>query len=455
MNKYLKLSVAIASVISLLLLFIFCFFLFPVIDDTNLNYLISNDSVWNITYQFGINWDARILSPLVFFKHYLQKYLPHSIGAIFYLLIFFLNSYIVLFKFLKLKFNKPLNSFIFFSFFSLCVFYGLNTIVFQVIFWQSGGYYQLCLLVGLLWIILFDLIYDNLGNKYYSKLFILISIIAGTLTYNITICLVFYSLIKAYVNKKGIGKILGIGVLIILILNFLIMVSPGSLQRTNLVQSQISSKLVLQILRAAVHITIDYFSWSKIIIGFIFLFAFTIHLFSPTNIYDDYNLENIKNNILKSKFLLLALSSIIPFLIAPSLGSKRTALFFIIFIIIFFFQLFLSFLRRIIIIRKPLQNLSFMIMFSFFVYHIFTFSDHIYVAFDLKKQNNSRLQILSNAKRNNIDTVNLSAFKFELKDIPFSLDFVKETDINNDSNNQQIMHYKNIYNVKKIVVEKK
>jgi hypothetical protein len=94
-------------------------------------------------------------------------------------------------------------------------------------------------------------------------------------------------------------------------------------------------------------------------------------------------------------------------------------------------------------------------MFSFFVYHIFTFSDHIYVAFDLKKQNNSRLQILSNAKRNNIDTVNLSAFKFELKDIPFSLDFVKETDINNDSNNQQIMHYKNIYNVKKIVVEKK
>src|SRR5690606_26139593 len=110
----------------------------PVGDDMAYIMSLKKSNVLDFTIYEGMISDSRWMTPIAFFRNVLMKYLPHSLSLTLYTILFFINTYIIFFHFLRIKLSSNAERIILYSFFTLIVFYGLNKITSEVIFWQAG-----------------------------------------------------------------------------------------------------------------------------------------------------------------------------------------------------------------------------------------------------------------------------------------------------------------------------
>ena len=450
MNKFLSKTLFVISLFSLLFILFYAFILWAWGDDMLYIHILSKKSLIDFTLNEGKTIDARWLTPLAFIRNFVFKYIPHSFAISFYILIYFISTYLLFFKLLEINISDKKEKFIFWTFFSLILFYGLNKITGQVIFWQAGAYYSLNLFFGLLWIIYFKKITFQKKSNKTIIIFILFSLLAGTLTYNLSVALVTYAVLTYIINSfKNYEKTI-IGLIIIITVTFILILSPSALNRATDTELSLFQQ-VMGVFRAFIHVPKNYFSNSYTLIILLALFSITYYFYNPKKNLSDINIKGFKSLINYLFFPLIAFSTIAPFLVAPHLASLRTALYFMIFGSLFVLNFYNDILTRILKMETPLKNLSGIIILFFFIFHIFIFADHYYIAYDIKKQHKERHNYLIEKAKNNVNYVELKPYNFQFT--PFTLQFLKSVEPTNNYRNYRNVHYQICYGIDTIIIK--
>jgi len=440
----------ILSILSLLYIIGYCFVLWPWADDMVYRHELKNISIWDFTINEGKTVDTRWLSPLAFVRNIFFKYVAHQIGLVFYVLIFYTNTWILFFKIIKYQFIDKKDAFIFYSFFTLLVFYGLHVVVSEVIFWQAGAYYQLNLIVGLLAI--------NEANKFdqdtddKNVLSYLLFAFCGTLTYNLSLPILIYLIVVLIRNydkfRKEKLKELTLNIILIFSVMCLMILMPSTFNRVS-EQYNIITRLLIA-LRAFVHVPIEYFSYSYSIYSMIF-FAFVYALYNPVKIIEDIDFSSFRKIIVYFTFLILSISTIFPFLIAPHLASKRTSLFFMVFLSIFVLVFTRDLISKVFGSFNSFKNIAFVSIFFFNIFHLYSFSDHYYMAYGVRKQYLVRDQYLKQAALAGEKKVYVPSYQFEMF-VPYTLNSLKEFDLTSNPKIWNNGQYQYLYGIDSILI---
>lgn len=451
MNKAFTSILIILSIIGIAMILFYPFILWPWGDDIYYKFILSKQSIIQFTINEGLNFDARGLSPLALFSHFLYKFLPHSIAIVFYILCFLCSIYMLLFRIIKLNVHSTKDKFIFFIFFSIIMFHGLNIITSEVLFWQAGAYYSLNLVFGIFWIILFNKISFAYTNKIKLVFFYILSIIAGTFTYNLSFMLCCYvALFYLAYNFKNYKKTIW-ALLIIITIAMLLILSPASFNRVN-TDNLTAFQKIGGIIRAFVHVPKKYCEYSYPLIFFIFVFSFTYHLYKPYNQDNDIKFNN-HNDILKYFiFIIVAFTSIAPFLFAPALASIRTSVFFMFFASVFIFKFSQDIFSITFKYKHAQKNIAGVIILFVLIYHIFSFADHYYIAYDLRKQYLKRDEFLKQEALKHKTYVELEPYVFQFT--PFTLEYLKRVEPTNNPNSYKNKQYQLVYGIDTIVIKK-
>ena len=450
MNKNLKIILFITAVIGLSMVLLYSFMLWPWGDDMAYRFSLKHRLFFDSTLNEGLKFDARLLTPIAFFRNFIYKFVSHGLAIFSYVIVFYLSTFLIFNYIIKTAFNDWIDKFIFYSFFTQIIFYSLNFITSEILFWEAGGYYTLNLLVGLLWMICFDKIsnFDKPNNKFFA-LYILLSILAGTLTYNITIALMSYAIIKYILNDIKNIKISAFGFLLLTCAAIILIFSPGALQRTAYNNLDLFHK-IMGVMVAFIQVPATYADYSLKLILLMILYTFTYYIYSPDNQYITISSSGYRSVINYFCFAILAFSTIAPFLIARHLASPRTATYFIIFITIFIFNFYIDIYNKIIALKTPSKNLSGTFILFFFIYHIFSFSNHYYVAYDLRKQHIERDTLLRSEAAKKSKFVELKPYFFQYD--TFSLYSLKNAEPTDNPKNFQNDHYQLVYGIDTIII---
>lgn len=448
-NK-IKTPLFVLSIFSLVFIVGYCFVLWPWADDMLYRHSLKNVSIWDFTLNEGKTIDSRWLTPLAFIRNIFFKYVPHQLGLVFYLLIFYTNTWIILFKILNYEFVDKIEAFIFYSFFTLSVFYGLNVVVSEVIFWQAGAYYQLNLFAGLLAISAANKSDEN--SRFKKSLNYLLFAICGTLTYNLSFPIFLYLILLLAQNYFGIKKEKVQQIVICLLLMFSVMClmifMPSTFNRVE-GNYDLATRLLIA-LRAFVHVPIEYLSYTYSIY-FMILFVFVYVIYNPIKINEDFDFSSNGKILKYFTYPILSIATIFPFLIAANLASKRTSLYFIIFLSIFIIIISRDFISRILVSLKPFKNIAFVIILFFNIFHLYSFSDHYYMAYGVRKQYLARDQYLKKAYLAGIKKIYVPKYQFEMF-VPFSLNSLKDFELTTDSKIWKNTQYQYVYGIDSILV---
>lgn len=444
-----KLSIKIITIIfaiaSIVMLLFYPIFLLPFGDDLLYIFQLKSQNILPFCLTMATEIDARIFSPLAILNTSLYKYFSHTTSLYFFTISFLANCYIIYFKLLQLKINDFKTNILFSIFFVFIFFNGLNIVTSEVIYWHAGGYYMLCLTVGLLYI--HAILKKSYNTSRYIVYFYLLSILVGTLTYNLTIPLLFFAMINLRKNKN-ISIHLLLSIIIISLILIIYVFSPGALARTNL--NYPLDKKVLIAYFAIIHVLRQYLLLSLNLVLFTLFFSFLVVITktSKRSIRPDYGLAD------KFQYLIMAIFSVLPFVVAPGLAANRTALYFMTFLLIFVF-LFSKDIFTVLFGEKNIhENYIYLIMFIYFMVHIVEFSDHFYMAYDIRKQFSERQKTIHEAQQKGLKKLVLKPYNFE-KFVPYTLYAMKEFDLTTDMNSWQNIEYKAIYNIDTIIVSTK
>jgi hypothetical protein len=295
------------------------------------------------------NWDGRYLALGAFVQGMSLLYLPIELATFFWNLAF-LSSGIILYYVIQLESQKPHLVFnlkpILLFVFPILLWIGSYKHIAETIYWGTGGVYSFDLLLGAIWVIGFLKFQKNNYNLILKIIFILFSLIVGASTQNLAIALITLVLISIIIdflknnNSKASFNLL---LLLILIIGLLfITLAPGNQLRINEVKKIAKPDLTLLYFAENFARTLFlYLKWSLVLIILSIFSSFAISFSSEGEVFF-YNLEiNLKTKtgwadlIADFKWLLVAISTITPFLTIPEVVSPRTAIYFMFFIMIF------------------------------------------------------------------------------------------------------------------------
>lgn len=437
MSKTFRILLSALSIFSLLFVLLYAFMLWPVSDDMHDRFLLRNQSVMEFTKQIIIA-DPRWISPISIFRFYTMKYLPHSLNIIMYIIFYYASMYVILFHILKFKAHNKFENIIFYAFFTLIFFYGLDEITSEVVFWQVGGIYTIYLLLGCLWIVSFNKLSSNTTTSSVREVFvyIILSLFLGASTYNLTCGLIAYGVIYYIcVGYNQYQKTLPGLILMSLILFLLISYSINSerLNENNSLEIRIFSMI-----RAFIHAPISGFKFSIHLIIFLLVYSVTKYIYMPDRTVNENVLDSLKSIVYYFIYPVAALASILPILIATNLMSARVVLYFAVFMAIFFLQFYSKILSFFFKVDKQRGDLAAVIILIFLIGHIFVFADNYYIAYSILKQKNHREALLKEKSRENASFVEVEPYTFE--NVPITLIHQKNHDISpnlNDWRNRQ------------------
>lgn len=454
MNKYLLNALFVFSFLGILLVTMFSFMLWPWGDDMIVRHDLQRMSLIDYTIENGINWDARILTPIGFIQNFFFKYIPHNLLILNYVIIFFASTYLIYKYIIKVEIKDCKMNFIFYVFFSLLLFYGLNKAVGEVIYWGSGALYILNLFAGLLWIVFHDhvlTVQDN--NKPILVGFLLLSIFAGTLTYNLSLALLGYGFLFLFMEKPML-KIRVVGLFLMLLGFFALVLSPGAFKRVNgcgVLDEYAIKSYVFNLLYAFVEVPQKYFSFGCIAFLLIFLFTLTLKIYLPQKMGCQVVGDDLKSFLKFIVFAVIAILTIVPFLIAHQLAVPRTSIYFTFFLTIFFFHFYSWFFESVFAWSVGCENLAGMIILVFFICHCFLFSRHFYVVNDLKIQYKIRDKYLIEQASSGQKFVEITPYNF--KDDVFSLSMLKQSEPTKDTRNYKNVFYQKYYGIDSVVIK--
>jgi hypothetical protein len=352
----LKNIITFLSIISVLLIIGISFLTWRFCDDFRYEKTLSSQGVFHYMYNLYSTFDGRFISIASFIQLSLIKYLDLKVVVFIWALLFTINGFLISKIFLdELGYKIILSkwTFLFVSLLTcLGLFYGFYAHISETVFWAVGGAYMVHMFLGLTWLIISKKVLREPEKKFNLALFLLYTFIVGMLTQNLVVCLIVFLFLEIILNFNiSERKLLyyRIALIVLLILGALIVsLSPGSLYRIKQYKGSFDTNAIhylgyfyftLKVFLRASIVLIP----SAIFIGYILVLNVPELFYSEEQHYK----KNFLNFIRNVKWIIIALSSIVPFLLVPKTVCYRTSLFFQIFLFTGLVLFTINFLRKI------------------------------------------------------------------------------------------------------------
>jgi hypothetical protein len=307
-----------------------------------------------------LTWDGRFLALAAFVQCFLLKYIQIQ-GVTFFWALTFVGSGFFLVKILLLELELTIakNLQLLLGLLLTTVFWlGSYKHISETVYWGTGGAYSFDLLLGAIWIVWFLKIDKHSLTLKHKFLFFIFSFIVGATTQNLTfgiLALLFVTIfIHWLTNKKGtIGFYSLLFIAVFLGLLF-ITLAPGNLLRLHKTGVQTEETTIFLLIKSYLQVLLAYLKISLVLIGLSIMSGFgTYFLIHPNHKLKwkfSYSIPKTKFQIavfLKDfKWLIVSLSTVLPFMIAPGMAFPRTSLFFMYFLLLFIVYFIIITLRK-------------------------------------------------------------------------------------------------------------
>jgi len=471
------------SFVVLFLVVALSFFTWRWADDFCLFNSLQHESLWRFAWNWYNVWDGRGLmmgitsGPAI-------KYLPvEATNAIWASAL--LGCAYFIYKILMVEssfLNKDrFNLVVQVAAITVVLWRGMSAHISETVYWSTGGYYVLAAFFGLIWTYYITKLAKNIdGLKYHSNLmlfaFFIFSILIGMFSHNLStgllalgfvICVIIWLRNESRDNKF---KSIVVGFLGVLVGTIIISIAPGNFARA--AYGQRSFQLGID---GMVNNFFNMFQYYNKLSETLFMLGILVALLMTFLIRKGFKLKkefiiNISNDIKipfnksalieileKTKYLIAALATILPFVFVPDFGAARTSIFFMMFTLIFILILFSGIFIKIFYSyelnekngSKKSPNFAYVLLCFLFMYQLYVIIPHIVLAHNIEKKVIERGRFLSSSKNEGIDVI-LKPLK--IKTVPFSLKF---SDITSDPTSFINTCSADFYNLKSIKVEKK
>lgn len=449
MNKNIDKVVVILGIISVLLIIGISFFTWRYCDDFVYEKSLQTRGVFEHMYYIYSNWEGRAISIGGFIQIFLFKYFNHKIIVFVWSLFFIANAYLILKIFLselsnKIRISRELVLF-FIGIVVVTLFYGFYTHIAETVYWAMGGVYTCAVFFGLLWIILYKKMIAKVPKIVTIGSYFIFSIIVGMITQNLTICLLTFLLIEGiflfYHNEKR--KILyliliAIGLLIGLSITSF---SPGTLHRIAVTPHSFGANPLYYLKNLYTSLKV-FLITSVVLSAAAVISAVVIFTYFKQKISIPLNQEKNRliNFLYTTKWLIIALSSVLPFIFVPT-NVSRTAIFFMVFVYIFFLLFVVNILSKI----KSLNILKWKKICN--LYLLFFFSGHIvYMAYSFKigYEYNSYMNAINDyliTKKNATETIIVKNKHLPYRPFMYNTEFMLTKDPKNWINEEWSTYY--------------
>jgi hypothetical protein len=313
----------------------------------------------NCVYGY-LTWDGRFLAMAAFVQCFLLKYIQIQ-GVTFFWALTFVGSGFFLVKILLLELELTIakNLQLLLGLLLTTVFWlGSYRHISETVYWGTGGAYSFDLLLATLWIVWFLKTKKQSSSTLTKFLLFLFSFVVGATTQNLTLgilALLFVTLVIHWLtNEKGsIGFYSLLFIAVFLGLLF-ITLAPGNLLRLHKTGVQTEETTIFLLIKSYLQVLLAYLKISLVLIGLSIMSGFGTYFL----IYPNYKLKwEFSYSIPKTKFqiavflkdfkwLIVSLSTVLPFMIAPGMAFPRTSLFFMYFLLLFIVYFTIITLRK-------------------------------------------------------------------------------------------------------------
>lgn len=422
------------AIVSLSLIVGFSFFTFPSSDDFSLYMDLSKCSVFEHAGNMYHNWDGRSLSIPALMQYTLLKYCTSQVSTFVWALIFIFNAFlllkILLFELdVSVKSNKQL--LVLWGFTAITLWLGFHGHISQTVYWSTGGIYIMASSFALAWIYCLLKFLKSNTKQHLSKqiLLFVLSIIAGTLSQNlITALIVFLGicfLLQSVDNRKlGLFVVVFVG---LLVGASILLSAQGNYNRASLGPNTLQLHPWKMVYHSVY--TLAYYCYKSIVLVFL-SGVFAVLLFQDVGVNgkSNYISNPTKWNIFlqllaNGKWLIVALATLLIFIVVPDFVSSRTAIFFMFFIVLFIVTAIHWFAQNTrlnnFLKRFANERLKQKVMLTTFIVFIALISYHYYAANLINAELTERKKQLLNPVNRGKD-VCVAAIQFP---IPFSLKF--------------------------------
>lgn len=359
-------------------------------------------------------WDGRYLTPTAFLQGAFLKMLPVELITLFWNCCFLISG-ILLFYIIQEETNDKSGSSkkIYMPFLVAVIFWlGSYKHIGETIYWATGGVYSFNLLLGAVWLLLFYKIQrtNSLGIK---SVFLFFTICIGLTTQNLTIGLITFLLLTITGDclkneKKNI--IFNVILLLIIIAGTLFLsLAPGNFVRAEEINNSAFRDITLWMLvKNSAFALAKYllFSFFLIILStlaalvYVFQSGIPIARVLKNLIFFPKTKEQSIAFIATYKYLIVALSTILPFITMPEVVSPRTAIYFMFFLVIFIFRFVYE--LTVVELTPKKNNFSSVITFTLFItafcFIVYNFQKGI----TLKTEITKRELLLKNSKNKEV-----------------------------------------------------
>ena len=418
-------------------------------DDYGFMYNVDKYGVLKYCIDGYFNWDGRFLSLGAFVQCNLIKYLPVEFITFIWSTCFLVSGYIM-FKIVcferKIIFQNKKHL----SIFALLLISTLWVLsikhISETIYWATGGVYSLQLFLGAIWTYLYVYFEKKQINFVTKVLFLTFSIIQGASTQNLAfplMTLVFIGILANLEEKTNLSFKILIFIALFFGLAFISFAPGNSLRMLATGLKPINKIGILELFENLFKVIKTFGIRSVIVIILLIFIALYLKKVNIKSFKFYSNKISFIENLVKFKWLLVAISSFFPFVFAPAYLGHRTTIYFI-----FFLQLFLvDFIvsknnnQFKVLSKNYLKSIA-----LFFILVLLFVGYNFYKGFQLKSQITERTEILkrSNGKVISIKIIDPKYFSpcYRFSDYPLD-------DLKNESfiiNTQQ-----EYFGIKKII----
>ncbi len=334
--------------LALLLMFSICQYTWYWADDFQFINDIRTRGIIDHCINGYMKWDGRFLSLGAIIQSFNIYYLPVEWANTIWCTFFILSCYIaakIILKELNYTITFP-SLYAIVTLISIILWIGFNRHISETVYWATGGFYSVNLFMGSVWYWWLSRIREDKSNSTSNVLFILYSIVVGGSTQNLTIALL--ALLTIFIandlltNNKEKMLFLCFTIVAMAVGFIFISIAPGNSLRIQ-TDPEAFNLHPINLFNNYINVLLRYLTIGNILIlltvvtGFIIPFFINIHRSYNYNLviklpHSKKSLARFFNNI---KWLIAALSTILPFILLAGFSADRTSIFFMYFLTLF------------------------------------------------------------------------------------------------------------------------